>query len=805
MQTCGTGYNTSHHNLTCANSGLSSNLGIAPSPVTLVDGNVHTVTIQYNPPGKPCTTAPAGAVAGNLCVYIDQTNTPALAVVADLSAIGLTANGNAYVGFTGATGGSYETQDILSWSFAATVVQPFNPDGTTVSNFSTPGSQNTQTFDTTTANGALTCNTQDGTQDCGNVQLKTTNTLISASQAWKAYVNGTPWSISTCAAKAANGSDTCSLFVNACFGGSIAEANASDIYCPVVNTEPTAGNTISFSDTWDPVNPKIDPSKTPGTTVSLIDFVPSSASNTWSPSTDLTVPNSACTSTAGSIPSNTYTCELSDSLIDMFGDQTTTKGSKPKKGWLISVFNVPMNLTSVNVLAGNNCNSPRSPLNNIDTSGNTVFEDPNYAANVWNNGNCLLDFKVYPAAIPGVLSGGDSNFFSPAPPASLIYGPGPTPTSGDGTATNSNLSVPASWDTGVNLRIADFIHASDGSFVLHWSATDNVGITERRIQLLPGATPAYPTCPEVTNNDTFPCYATSLFTTIVNVDSTFPTISSSVQNGSFGINSVVYPAYTCTDPLNNNVASGISKCGGIAIPPSGSACPLTPSAVTSATKLDTSTAGVHNYNASVSDCAGNTTTTTVTYTVTGPSADVALFEQPGSATHGTTFNAIFWALDLSSNAASNVTINASLNLPSGVLAPNGSVSAVAGLVSCTLAGCNTLTTGTTCTVTSNTTVSCPIGTLPSVLKITGAAVKISIPIASGAKGLEVHGQRRGHQRQRSQLEEQHCFADVHRQQVVPFERQTHNGCRFQKLWAIRVSNSDSQSFFLVGPSHVELF
>ena len=149
----------------------------------------------------------------------------------------------------------------------------------------------------------------------------------------------------------------------------------------------------------------------------------------------------------------------------------------------------------------------------------------------------------------------------------------------------------------------------------------------------------------------------------------------------------------------SDVGSGLASCVGNGSIPSGG-------------HIVTSTIGNNlPFTVVATDLAGNTTSSTVYYSVVAPppSADVALFEQPGSATRGTTFNAVFWALDLSSNAASNVTINATLNLPPNVL--GGNVSAVAGLVSCTLAGCNTLTTGTTCTVTSNTTVSCPIGNL----------------------------------------------------------------------------------------------
>lgn len=140
VQTCGTGFNTSHHGQACANE-LNSTVGnVTPLGISLTDGKVHTVMIQYNPPGTPCNTA-VPSDASNLCIYVDQTTTPALAVTTNLSNIGLGTGGTAYVGFTGATGGDYETQNILSWSFSQTIVgTPLQPGTTQNFNFSTtPG------------------------------------------------------------------------------------------------------------------------------------------------------------------------------------------------------------------------------------------------------------------------------------------------------------------------------------------------------------------------------------------------------------------------------------------------------------------------------------------------------------------------------------------------------------------------------------------------------------------------------------------------------------------------------------------
>ena len=105
VQSCGTSYNTSHHGQNCP-TGTSSTLGItaagalAKLGITITDGNVHTVNIVYNSPGTSCYPLSPANNTNNLCIYMDTVTAPVLAVIADLSTIGLT-NGTAYVGFTG--------------------------------------------------------------------------------------------------------------------------------------------------------------------------------------------------------------------------------------------------------------------------------------------------------------------------------------------------------------------------------------------------------------------------------------------------------------------------------------------------------------------------------------------------------------------------------------------------------------------------------------------------------------------------------------------------------------------------------
>jgi len=110
VQSCGTGPNTSHHNYLCGGtSGPNSTLGAPVPTANLSDGLVHSVTITYYP-----VTASTPA---NIHVMLDGVDLYPNGVDVDLASIGLTGGTNAFVGFTGATGGDFEAQDILNWTF----------------------------------------------------------------------------------------------------------------------------------------------------------------------------------------------------------------------------------------------------------------------------------------------------------------------------------------------------------------------------------------------------------------------------------------------------------------------------------------------------------------------------------------------------------------------------------------------------------------------------------------------------------------------------------------------------------------
>jgi len=83
------------------NAAASGALATAASIPNIKDAAVHTARIEYVP--------------GTMMVYIDNMSTPVLNVSMLLSSLISLTNGEAYVGFTAATGGGFENHDILSW------------------------------------------------------------------------------------------------------------------------------------------------------------------------------------------------------------------------------------------------------------------------------------------------------------------------------------------------------------------------------------------------------------------------------------------------------------------------------------------------------------------------------------------------------------------------------------------------------------------------------------------------------------------------------------------------------------------
>ena len=626
-----------------------------------------------------------------------------------------------------------------------TVTQPFNTTGPATTTFNNgEGTLVQQTIDASDA-GSLTCHGPDGTVvDCSGVQLSTTNMLVSNTlglpNSFPPWVRGGPFSSAICAGRPGNGPDNpCSIYTNACWGGNsgVGQGAASDFYCPFVDTTANPNGFFVLKDTWDPMDPK--PPIAPGTTVSLIDFVPTAPDETWAGSP--LAQNPVCTQVAPG-PATAAYCHITDTANQIYNDQTTTRGTQPKKGWLVSLFNVQMLLSTVQVFGGPDCPSPRSPLNNANPS-DPGFEQPSFAQNIWNNSNCLLGFQVNPAQPPSP----DTNNFVAAPPLSLFYGSGTPPITpggapeGSTTITNPNavcvgvgLACNAQpWLSNVNDRktLSSVFGATDGTFILYHAAKDFAGVLEKNAGL---DTTVGDFCPNPENPAApipAPCYFTNYFTTIVNLDSTNPQIAPlifSPAGGTYSVGQVATASFSCSDPPANGAASssGVASCqasvdGGAAT----STSPVT---------LNTMTAGMHAVTVTATDNAGNTATRIFNYTVLAD-ADVAIYEQhtSDSVKPGGTLTYLAWALDLSKTSAAEVTVTEQIQLPpAGVQL--GNVTARVALVSCTTSGCSAMPPagGANCNV-SGTTITCNIGTLPSIYGLKGALIKTSIPVLATSK------------------------------------------------------------------------
>jgi hypothetical protein len=134
IQSCGTSPNLVD---------VTSNCSLAHNPLTnlskdisLADGSVHVATITYAPTGASNCGAGGSATCYALDVILDGVDLFPGGVPFDITTIGTTST--AYVGFTAATGGDNDEQDIPSWTF--------NPQGQSGSGTVNPGQTTTYDF-----------------------------------------------------------------------------------------------------------------------------------------------------------------------------------------------------------------------------------------------------------------------------------------------------------------------------------------------------------------------------------------------------------------------------------------------------------------------------------------------------------------------------------------------------------------------------------------------------------------------------------------------------------------------------------
>ena len=230
--------NSADHDYICPN-GSPATLALQslPSGLSLSDGNLHTITVNYLPPGT-CTTG-----CNNLSVYFDST--PILQTTLNIAQqLNLTAGSTAYVGLTAATGSLVENNDIASWSFSQwplapiTIIQPVQP---TVTNFSYTSNLNAVTD---YSQSGLPSSSFSGLFMQGSVQTIT-------DQQFSDLVANTPFQGSTCQHQdTGNGNYSCVVTTDLCTTPS--SSTPAGTNCVSTGTSPL----INVSNTYD-----LDPSQ----------------------------------------------------------------------------------------------------------------------------------------------------------------------------------------------------------------------------------------------------------------------------------------------------------------------------------------------------------------------------------------------------------------------------------------------------------------------------------------------------------------------------------------------------------------
>lgn len=159
IQSCGTAANS-------IDSGACQYAAYPFSSAAFSDGNVHTATVAYTPSTQSNCGDSETRSCSSIDVILDGTDLfPGGQILFNMASIGLTDN-NAWVGFTGATGGANSNQDILSWVFS--------PQGGSQTGTVGPGQTSPTTFN---VNGGFQAGSPTSGYDFNAQETDTTQTV----------------------------------------------------------------------------------------------------------------------------------------------------------------------------------------------------------------------------------------------------------------------------------------------------------------------------------------------------------------------------------------------------------------------------------------------------------------------------------------------------------------------------------------------------------------------------------------------------------------------------------------------------
>jgi hypothetical protein len=332
--------NSADHDYMCPNGNLAKlALQTLPSGMSLSDANIHTITVNYLPPGT-CTSS-----CNNFSVYLDSTLI-LQATVNIATQLNLTGNGSAYLGFTAATGSSVENNDIVSWSFSSLPLAPIT--------INQPLQTTTTTFNYTPTLSAITDYSQSGLGSgafTGVFMQGTVQTITD--QQFSDLVTNTPFQGSTCQHQdTGSGNYACVVTTDLCTTS--ASGTPSGANCPNTGTNAL----INVSNTYN-LDPSQKPIIAPGYIMGKDTALSCGAGgdNTCKGLVNIFASISGDAATSGGRTNN-----FNSTLIPILGvvQPSTSATTTPalNSGWTNG--SVTLNFNSAETVPGNNTNPPAS-------------------------------------------------------------------------------------------------------------------------------------------------------------------------------------------------------------------------------------------------------------------------------------------------------------------------------------------------------------------------------------------------------------------------------------------------------------
>jgi Legume lectin domain len=330
--------NSADHDYMCPNGNLAAlALQSLPSGMSLSDGNVHTITVNYLPPGN-CTSG-----CNNLAVYLDSTLIlqTTLNIATQLN---LTGNGSAYLGFTAATGSLVQNNDLVSWSFSSLPLAPIT--------INQPLQTTTTTFNYTPTLSAIADYSQSGLGSgafSGVFMQGTVQTITD--QQFSDLVSNTPFQGTSCQHQdTGSGNYGCVITTDLCTTS--ASGTPSGANCP--NTGTNALINVSNTYNLDPSQkPIIAPGYLMGTDTAL--SCGASANNTCKGLVNIFTSISGDAATSGGRTNN-----FNSTLIPILGAIQPSTAATTTPALNSSWTNAPiaLNFNSTETVPPNNTNPP---------------------------------------------------------------------------------------------------------------------------------------------------------------------------------------------------------------------------------------------------------------------------------------------------------------------------------------------------------------------------------------------------------------------------------------------------------------